>query len=46
MHAEMMIDSENEQEQIDAQQADMDQNGGEPADPQGNGYPEAPPEQV
>ncbi|NCV17415.1 MAG: portal protein [Rhodobacterales bacterium] len=46
MHAEMMIDSENEQEQMDAQQADMDQNGEEPADPQGNGYPEAPPEQV
>ena len=46
MHAEMMIDSENEQEQIDAQQADMAPDGQDPADPQGNGYPEAPPEQV
>jgi hypothetical protein len=42
MHAEMMIDSEDEQEQMDAQQPE---NGEEQPD-QDNGFPEAPPEQV
>ena len=42
MHAEMIIDSEDEQEQMDAQQPE---NGEEQPNPD-NGFPEAPPEQV
>ena len=41
-----MISIWNEQEQMDAQQPEEPENGEEPMDPQGNGYPEAPPEQV
>ena len=46
LHAEMMADAEAEQEQVDAQQADMEPENGEEPAPDGGQFPEAPPEQV
>ena len=42
----MMADAEAEQEQVDAQQADMEPENGEEPAPDGGQFPEAPPEQV
>ena len=46
LHAEMMADAEAEQEQMDAQQAEMEPENGEEPAPDGGQFPEAPPEQV